>query len=150
MYTLAQIKLMLHIILKNTVHFSLLVCVVEVRLSITSPSRWSRSDWGSGRRLLPGRGSCHPNRETWNNLLPLGPATYQTLKRRGGKQIMNTLFHSSSFVFLRRRMCLQFSFQLSLTIIINLQLIMSWCKSFQNARCSISESIMQTSSIHHV
>lgn len=65
------------------------------------------------------------------------------------KQIINILFHSSSFVFPWSRMCLQFFLQLSLTIIINLQPIMNWCKSFQNSCCPISESILQTSSIHH-
>lgn len=122
---------------------------VQGWLYITSPGRWSRSDWGSGRRLLPGRGSFHPSRETWSNPPLLGPATHQTL-RGEKKQIINILFHSSSFVFPWRRMCLQFFLQLSLTIIINLQLIMNWCKSFQNSCCPISESILQTSSIHHI
>lgn len=32
--------------------------------AIMSPGRWSRSDWDSGRRLLPGRGSCRLGKET--------------------------------------------------------------------------------------
>lgn len=54
---------------------------------ITSPGRWSKFDWGSGRRLPPGRGSCRLGRETWSNRPlpgPAGPATSQTL--RGEKQ----------------------------------------------------------------
>lgn len=55
-------------------------------VAIMSPGRWSRSDWGSGRHLLPGRGSCRLGKETWSNRPlpgPGGPATSQTLKENG-------------------------------------------------------------------
>ncbi len=58
--------------------------------AIMSPGRWSRSGWGSGRRLLPGRGSCRLSRETWSNRprpVPAGPATSQTLRRGNRRSI---------------------------------------------------------------
>ena len=55
--------------------------------AITSPGRWSRSDWGSGRRLPPGTGSCRPGRGTWSNRRPPGPAAPATSRTlRGAKQ----------------------------------------------------------------
>ena len=45
-------------------------------LAIMSPGRWSRSGWGSGRRLLPGTGSCRQSTRP----PPAAPATGRTLR----------------------------------------------------------------------
>lgn len=63
-------------------------CIEYFWVSITSPDRRSKSDWGSGRHHLPGRGSCRLGREARSNRPPpdpAGPAASQTLTE-GKKQ----------------------------------------------------------------